>query len=171
MIILTQECDLQWDFAARFTSTESKSDYSTQAKEIDTDRSCVSHIVMCDVYEEATIRSYLIKGSEIWKRVRQNQDERYHRLPPHHVSEQTAEEGDNTYAEVAYSDLFIDFKRALALPTRQLYEGLSHSLIPRHGIVPPIYLHDLLHRAHGYWSRVALPEEQKTLPAVIADIN
>jgi len=160
MIILTQECDLQWDFAARFTSTESKSDYSPQAKEIDTDRSCVSHIVMCDVYEEATIRSYLIKGSEIWNR-----------LPPHLVSEQTAEEGDNTYAEVAYSDLFIDFKRALALPTRQLYEGLSHSLIPRHGIVPPIYLHDLLHRAHGYWSRVALPEEQKTLPAVIADIN
>jgi hypothetical protein len=54
-------------------------------------------------------------------------------------------------------EIYLDFKKALALPTRQVYEGLRVKGIPRLAVVPPIFLHDALHRFYGYLSRVAVP--------------
>ena len=155
VMVISQDCDLLWDFNARFESDQSKRDLHPEIDGIDDHPSCVPHVLLCDTFAHDDIRPR-IKGSDIWKRIRGNQDERYHRFDSAPV---ILAADDGTEDQVGeFPDLFLDFKKALALPTRQLYLGLREASVPRLALVPPIYLHDLIHRFFGYHSRVALPE-------------
>ncbi|GAG14521.1 unnamed protein product, partial [marine sediment metagenome] len=55
------------------------------------------------------------------------------------------------------SDLYLDFQKAIALPCSGLYEALRQNGIKRVAVVPAIYVHDLMQRFYGFWSRVGLP--------------
>lgn len=168
MIVMSQDCDLDQDFAVRFLTEEARRSYDPPNDDVDVDAKSVSHVLLCDVYEEAEIRPRGPKGSDNWRRVKQNQDERYHHLDPAQIG-QAGPEANPSGAEAGgdqepgaaaepaeLPDLYIDFKKALSLPTRQLYEGLRLEAIPRIAVMPPIYLHDLIHRFYGYLSRVAI---------------
>jgi hypothetical protein len=84
-----------------------------------------------------------------FRRIKQNQDERYHHFPEAPIGERDGGAG--------FPNLYLDFKKTLALPTLQLYEGIRDGGVTRRAVVPPIFLHDLVHRFFGYLSRVALP--------------
>jgi hypothetical protein len=52
----------------------------------------------------------------------------------------------------------MDFRKVLAVPTGFLYEGIRGGGVQRLAVVPAFHIHDIVHRYHGYHSRVALEE-------------
>lgn len=140
VIVLTNTCDLQQDFTCRSQASD--------PRVIDEDRRSITCVQLCDLYDLSAAR-VLVPGSDIFKRVRSNQDERYHRL----VSDPDA---PGTPAEL--SDLTMDFRKMFTVPTGALYQGLASGNVRRLGVVPPIYVHDLIHRFFGYLGRVSLPD-------------
>ena len=103
----------------------------------------------CDVFEEMEIRSSHQIRSDLWRRVRQNQDERYHRIPP----EETTPLGDT-----GLPALFLDFKRMFSIPTEFLYSSLTTGGVERRGVIPAIWVHSLIHRYFAFHSRVGVPD-------------
>jgi hypothetical protein len=148
MIVMTADCDLDWDFKARFPDHHviecCVDEVLLQQEALP---AIIPHILLCEVYESANVRAR-VPASDLWKRIRQNQDERYHYF-------HTAPIGKPSTGEL--SDICLDFKKTLALPTQSLYNGISARGITRVALVPPIYIHDLMHRFYGFLSRVGLP--------------
>lgn len=139
IVILTADCDLQTDFFARGDTRP-----VNQAR-------LLQHVQCCDVYEEGEIKQSRQLGSDLWKRVRQNQDERYHRIPPQEVNE---EDG----VKVQHPALYLDFKRMFSIPTEFLYDSLGNGEVRRQGVIPPIWLHSLIQRYFAFHSRVGVPD-------------
>jgi hypothetical protein len=141
MLVMHADCDLLWDFKYRSSRTIEEPLNSG-------DRSLVPEVLLCDAYEESQIRQ-TISGSDIFRRIRQNQDERYQCL-------QKATVGSNS--GVTVPELYLDFKKMYMEPTEALYSALGAGSVSRVGIIPPIYIHDLMHRLFGFLSRVGVPE-------------
>lgn len=146
MVVLSAECDLLWDFQARFAE-ESRTEYGPEREGIDEEGACLAHVLLVDAFEKEDIRDR-VPGSDVWRRVARNQDERYHCL----AAAEVAGTGDGL------PELFLDFKRAWGVPTRGLYRALSAGALGRLGVVPPIHVHDLMHRFYAFLSRVGVPE-------------
>ncbi len=147
-VVLTQECDLDWDFKARnYERDENK----RQLK-------LVPNLLLCEVFPEATIRPK-IKGSEIWRRIVNNQDERYHQVPAVPASADLRSEG--------LPALIADFKHLFAIRTDELYHRLGTGL-GRRAIIQVPWVLDLSSRYGYYCHRVALPDPQgaPTIPPV-----
>lgn len=148
MMVMNPDCDLEWDFRSRFPDESAQSTY-TPAPEASKPNILISHVLLCDVYEKGNIIDRVSPGRDIWKRIEQNQDERYHHFRPAPI-------GDSSTNELL--DLYLDFKKVFGLPTESLYEGLRANAVKRIALVPPTYIHDLTHRFYGFLSRVGLPE-------------
>lgn len=144
VMVLSGDCDLLWDWKARSEST-------SRDEEADRLKATMPHVLVAILYEESEVRER-VAGGQMWKRLRQNQDARYHYFPEAFVGPND----DNSTPE-----LIIDFKKVLGLSTEKLYEGLEAG-IERQGLVPQLYAQDLAQRFHAFHSRVALPDE---LPA------
>lgn len=138
-VVITQDCDLFSDFRQRSTGN------------LD-DPNILSHLLLCDLFLEAEVRTRLSAGSDIWKRVKQNQDERYHRLPAGPI-------GDGGLENLP--DLYLDFKRILSFPTDRLYQATGSGAAKRLAIVPTFYVQDLIHRLFSFQARVAVPQENE----------
>ena len=50
LMVMSQDCDLLWDYQARFASDEAKTNLDPQAPEIDAHPSCIPHVLMCDCF-------------------------------------------------------------------------------------------------------------------------
>jgi len=140
MLVLHADCDLDQDYAQR-NPGDGKPTVQADARKL------IPEILLCDVFEAVEIRGR-VAGSDIFKRVHQNQDERFHRFP--------AAEIGNTGTSMP--ELFLDFKRTYMENTPSLYEGLMLGSIQKFAMIPPVYIHDLMHRFFGFHSRVGLPD-------------
>lgn len=144
MIIMNPSCDLDWDFKARFEGGQlQKRDLS----ENDKLPPLIPHVLLCDAYERDAIRP-LFKGRDLWEPIEENKNERYH----HFIA---APIGEPKVGEL--QDIYLDFKKTIALPCSGLYEALRQKGISRVAVIPAVYIHDLMHRFYGFWSRVGLP--------------
>lgn len=146
MIVMTAVCDLEQDFRKRFPGDASQRDYSSPHLD-ESDPHLVPHILLCEVFKEEKIRQPSM-GRELWRRVSQNQDERYHHLPVGDIGNPAVDQLPN---------LYLDFKKTIALPTSSLYEGLRGGQVRRVAVFPAVFIHDLMHRFYGFLSRVGLP--------------
>lgn len=147
VMVMNPACDIEWDYRARFQGDEAQQ--TLTPGEIEKPGVLISHVLLCDVYDIGGIQTIVPPGRDIWKRVEQNQDERYHHLVVAEIGVSTA---------ITLPDLYLDFKKVFGIPTEQLYEGLRAAAITRIAVMPPIYLHDLMHRFYGFLSRIALPD-------------
>jgi hypothetical protein len=139
VVIMSPDCDLEWDFKSRFPE-----ELGTASKP----EALISHILLCDAFdEEGKIRG-VIQSSDLWKRLRQNQLERYH-----HFASATI--GDLTDC---LPDLYLDFKKAFSIPTENLYAAVRSGSVEHIALIPPIYVHDLIHRFYSFLSRVGTPD-------------
>lgn len=145
VIVLSQDCDLEQDFNARYPSGKPQLDRA----EADVHPSALSHILLCDAHEENELRKRLPEstGSKDFRRIAQNQNERYHRI-------ESAEIADTGSAVEA---LFLDFRRHFSVPCPDFYEQLDLGAVGRTARLPAYYLHDLNHRFYSYLARVAIP--------------
>ena len=139
-IVITPDCDLLSDYAARKNPPNNERQRQGRLLE---------HVQLCDVFEAEEIRSHRELNSNLWSRVRGNQDERYHTLPS--VDERNSEDDNHP----AY---FLDFKRMFTMPTAFLYALLKSENTGRLGIVPSIWIHQLIQRYFAFHSRVGVPD-------------
>lgn len=105
-IILTQDCDLDWDFKARDQGEEGN---KLQLK-------LVPNILLCEMIPADTLRGQMrdagVGGSDLWKRIVGNRDERYHKFPLLPPEADSSSEG--------LPELVVDFKRVFTVPTDEL---------------------------------------------------
>jgi hypothetical protein len=133
VIVVSQDCDLEWDYKARLgEASESK---------------ILAHIFFCPLYspDEVKIQSGLT--SQPWKRVGQNQDERYHHL----------DEAPINGTEERLPELIADFKATLSLPNEFVYWLVSTNQVVRKCALPSPYLEDFMNRLYHFLGRVATP--------------
>jgi hypothetical protein len=145
MVILQADCDLDYDFNQREPSS------GAAKPECDVTR-LLPEVLLCDLYGDREIRARTPSGSKDNRTVNQNQNERFHRLPAARISN----------SDQSLPELFLDFRQTYMDKTESLYRGVIAGSIVRIAIIPPIYVHDLMHRFFGFHSRVGLPPELLT---------
>jgi hypothetical protein len=145
-VVLSPDCDLLWDYEMRFLSFLTED----PAKVLDVEQhpATVTHVLLCDAYSHDAFRPRFKGSKDLWRRVDQNQDERYHHLTAAGVAD----------SDLRLHDLYLDFKKVVAVRTDQMYDGLLGDHIERIALLPPYYLHDIIHRFYGFLSRVAVPD-------------
>lgn len=151
IIVLTQECDLNQDYLARYPNDVNFPDEDSEKKFRDNSkRYLLGHVLVCAGLREGEIKLdeilYEMK-SDIFKRVRKNQDERFHHLGPWSISGVADSE----------LDLYFDFKRSFSLPIASLYESVYKNPERRMALTPQLNVQDLSQRYSSFISRVPLP--------------
>lgn len=111
IIVISPDCDLLWDFEVRFVDEAARRDF-VQSPEVVGHAKEVSHTLLLEVVERDAIRPRIAPGREMWRRMENNENGRYHRLAEAVI-------GENGQQNVP--ELFMDFKRTFALPTSGLY--------------------------------------------------
>jgi hypothetical protein len=156
-LILTQDCDLDWDFKARSAHVDElrpgyeREENKRQAK-------LVPNVLLCELATTDALRPRL-PGSDVLRRIRANQDERYHCL-------QAIAPGHDCVG-IGIPELVADFKRLFSIPTEELYLRLALGM-RRRALLRSPHLQHLSSRFGYYCLRVALPEDAPTeLPATL----
>ncbi|MFH1436610.1 MAG: hypothetical protein ABIJ56_12950 [Pseudomonadota bacterium] len=134
-IVLSQECDLYWDFRGR-------SEAAFVSKKI-------PQILFCEVITAETLRGREGINAGLWKHMRENKDERYHFLQKVEPPQDGSAEG--------IPELGIDFKRYFTLSTEELYKRIENEETKRRFRLKSPYTEHLNSRFAHYISRVALP--------------
>jgi hypothetical protein len=149
-LLLTQDCDLDWDFKARAVPLdESEPDIGKREKEKNKRQAkLVPNVLLCELTTVDLLRPFLA-GSDILRRIRGNLDERYHCLPQ--SGPEIDREGEGL------PELVADFKRVFSIPTDELYFRMTLGL-KRRAILQSPHLQHLSSRFGYYCLRVAIPD-------------
>ena len=149
--IMSADCDLEQDFKVRFGDQPPRESYE-EAIRMEGKPAIISHVLLYEGYDGEQLLPR-VSGSDIRRRIKQNQDER-----DHFFASATIGNSSSTIPK-RLPDLCLDFKKTLALPTHCLYNDIINGGINRVAIVPPFDVHDLMHRFYAFLSRVALHQE------------
>ena len=137
-IILSPDCDLEWDFNAR----QGEANVGTKQ---------LSHVLLCDLEDLGALQAdgRVPKSQRLTQLVTQNRDERYHHLP----SAVTQDGQLITY-------FFVDFKRVFSLHVDYLYAVTDKGFVERCGFLKAPWLQHLAHRFTYFLGRVGLPDAE-----------
>ena len=150
-VVLTQDCDLDWDHRARFPA-----DPNDQTRLADKK---IPNVLFCQADKAEAMRGAHGIKSDIWRRIANNSDERYHVLPDVPAVVDRAGEG--------IPSLALDFKLLFTVLADELYYRLSFEAKRRSFLLPP-FLQSLSSRFSYFMGRVGLPETaQPTAPAAL----
>ncbi|GGC68776.1 hypothetical protein [Chelatococcus reniformis] len=140
-IVISQDCDLLWDYQNRADGKLGE-------------LSCVllahAEVISPEWRKEAG-------GRDIWKRIIQNKDERYHALES--VSSDTDLNGDGI------PDLVVDFKGVFTIPTTEIYIQINEGEGRRRSVLEMPYREHFQSRLAFYLQRVSLPDQHKITSA------
>jgi hypothetical protein len=148
-IIVTQDCDLSWDFKARTTADPMEA--RRHANKL------LPNVLLCELWLADQLRGAQSIASDLWRRVRSNMDERYHYLQGCDATLDAVGEG--------FPDLAIDFKRVFTIPPDELYLRISNGGILRRAHLAGPFMQDLSNRFGYYHLRVALPDLEPAPPS------
>lgn len=140
-LVLSQDCDLDWDYQARTGTTE---DYRR-----------IPSVLLCEVITAQQLRDSDEINSTIWTRVKGNNDERYHFLQQIQPESDARGEG--------LPELAVDFKRYFTISTDRLYATLGNGVERRCRLVTP-YRDHFSTRFTRFMSRIALPNPHFSEP-------
>ena len=140
-IVATQDCDLDWDYRDRQTGSRPK---------------LIPNVLFCEVVSAEELRSRQDINAGIWRRIRANNDERYHFLEKVPAQRDILGEG--------LPEMALDFKRCFSIPTNEVYLQTRSQAKRRCRLVSP-YLEHLSHRLFCFHARIALPAEHFSGPA------
>jgi len=132
-IVLSPDCDLEWDFFSRQSTASSTS-------------KLISHILLCDLGDEATVRQ-VVNSQKDFQRAKENREERFH-----HIASSKTDDGH------PIGEFFIDFKGMFSIPTDYLYHVIGLGIATRHGVLIPPWAQHLTDRFTYYLGRVGLPD-------------
>lgn len=155
VVVMTQMCDLQHDFKARFSDREGiAAEYRERPL-----KHLLEGVLLCKAQKEADFRD-LERGvnNRVFSDVQKNQADRYHCIGP--FLEPAANDGQEYR-------LFLDFKRFWVCPPESLY-AVIHANPDAHrvGIIPPPHIEYLIQRFSYFHARVAIPDPVNDVPFV-----
>ena len=138
-VVATQDCDLLWDYEG-----------TREGKPSD-----LNGVLLYEAEPADQAKTKLPRGNDIWKRIIQNRDERYHLLESVRADDDCVGEG--------IPGLIIDFKRFFTLAASEIYRQITiaESARRRCRLEMP-YREHFQTRAAFYFQRVMLPEPHKT---------
>ncbi len=134
-IVISQDCDLDWDFNAR--------------REGAAQHKLVANVLFCEIQPLEEMRPALRDAginSELWRRILRNEDARFHILD--------AVTGEQDAAGEGLPGLGVDFKRFFTLPTDEVYARLIVEA-QRRCVLERVRAIDICHRFAHFHSRVA----------------
>ena len=151
--VLSQDCDLDWDFAARLSQNGT--------------HRIIPNVLMCEVQSAHEAAQGIVnaegskdsKKSRGWSRLKINKDERYHFFETIDTSHDLLEE--------RIGELVIDFKRYFTVSTEELYARILCGDTQRRCRLESPYLEHLSSRFAYFQSRVALPEDHLSEPGLV----
>ena len=136
-VVVSQDCDLDWDFKARQDQGES--------------HKLLPDVLFCEVVEAGTFRGRSDIKSDIWRRIKGNKEERYQYI------ESVPADLDKSGKGVP--DLALDFKRYFCVATDDVYSQLDQGAASRRCCLVSPYAEHLASRFFYFQSRVALPRD------------
>lgn len=142
-IVLSQDCDLDWDHKAR-TSEERETNKPRE----------IPSILLAQAVTAEELRGQAGINSKLWSYIRTNKNERYQFLS--HVPEACDSDGQGL------PELGLDFKRFFSLPTEFLYFQIEINSVRRRTKLRSPYVEHLSHRFASYLSRIALPTDHES---------
>lgn len=140
VIVVSQDCDLDWDFKARTNEAAP--------------RKFIPNVLFCEVSDVETFRGTGEINAKRFEQFRSNRDMRYHVLA--RVPQACDVQGDGTV------ELAVDFKRYFTLPTDDIYRQLllgDRIGVQRRTVLRPPFRESLCQRFYYFQSRIALPSE------------
>ena len=136
-IVLSQDCDLEWDYKAR--------------QEEPSEQKLLPAVLFAEMTDPQTLRGRSTGiNAETFRRIKRNSDERYQILRAVSPEEDALTQGT--------PDLAIDFKRYFTIPAAEVYRGFGHGTHRRAVLLSP-YREQLSSRFFSFQARVALPAE------------
>jgi hypothetical protein len=142
-IIVTQNCDLDWDYSAR--------------QNRDQPNKLLNSILFCEVHTAQEIRSNktVQLNSADWNLVKSNRYQQYHFLEKIPLERESSQEG--------IPELTVDFKKIFAIDADFLYHQINNNnFAKRRAVLESPYLEDFSHRYHDFHGRVALPAQHES---------
>ena len=134
-IVITQDCDLDWDYKARGTN-------NNPAK-------LLNSIVLCEIATAESIRSTDGMNRKEWDLVVAHRHERFY------FFEKISPECD--VEQEGLPELTADFKRVFGIDAATLYRQIELGMVKRRAILASPYLEHFSRRYHSFHGRVALP--------------
>jgi hypothetical protein len=137
-VILSQDCDLEWDYQNRMADAPEANSKN------------LPNILFCEISEASELRNQSNLKSDQWKKVRQNNDSRYQFLEGCPPELDATGEG--------FTDLAADFKRYFTIRTSDVYSQLKFDA-RRRTRLKDAYCAHLSTRFYHFQLRIALPRE------------
>lgn len=134
-IIVTQDCDLDWDYKAR--NGEEKPS------------KLLNSIILCELDEASKVREIPDINRKIWELVASNRHERYHFFQK--------VDSSLDLKEVGLPELTADFKKVFGINAKVLYALINKGEVKRRTHLSSPYLEHFSKRYHSFHERVALP--------------
>lgn len=140
-IIVTQDCDLDWDYDARYNTQDDKNK----------SHKLLNSILLCEVDTARYIKDDKSRqiNSADWNYIRTNRHERYHFFQ--------AITPELDLVKSGLPELTLDFKRVFGIDSENMYYQLTNSIAKRRSILVSPYLEHFSSRYHFFHQRVALP--------------
>ncbi len=141
-VVLTQDCDLVQDYAARFGTPQKKG-------------SQIPGVLLCEAIEAEILRGRQGMHSKLWDPIKKNKNERYQFL-------ESAPPGGDCQGE-QLPELAIDFKRYFTVPTGELYWQIEAGQCTRRTWLSSPYREHLANRFAHFLARIALPRDYQSV--------
>jgi len=140
-IIVSQDCDLDWDYDAR----------NNPQKDKNKSHKLLNSILLCEVDTARSIKTDESRkiNREEWNYIKTNRHERYHFFQAVTL-ELDLERG-------GLPELTLDFKRVFGIDAENLYYQVKNGIAKRRSILASPYLEHFSIRYHFFHQRVALP--------------
>jgi len=135
-IVVTQDCDLDWDYKARRDSNAN----STKL---------LNSIILCEIETAAAIRSTDGVNRKEWELVISHRHERFYFFEKILPQCEIEQEG--------LPELTADFKKIFSLDSATLYRQIEVGIAKRRTVLTSPYLEHFSRRYHNFHNRVALP--------------
>jgi hypothetical protein len=113
----------------------------------------IDNILFCELVPTATLKASAAQQKELWKRVTQNLDARFHCLEAAPVDCDSIGQG--------LPSLGCDFKRFFTVPTDEVYKRIELRQIVRRCYLTTPYAEHLLQRFYNFLGRIPLPENHE----------
>jgi hypothetical protein len=141
-IVITQDCDLDWDYKARCAE-------NVQLSKL------LNSVILCEIADAKEVRNTADHmNSKEWKLVESHRHERFYffeKIPPECEAEQ---EG--------LPELTADFKKVFGIDAAALYRQIEIGVVKRRAVLISPYLEHFSKRYYSFHGRVALPSQYES---------
>ena len=134
-IVVTQDCDLDWDYKARTTN-------SNPTK-------LLNSVVLCEIETAEKVRGNEGVNRKEWELIVAHRHERYYFFENFPPESELQKEG--------LPELTADFKRVFSIDSGTLYHQIKIGVVKRRAMLISPYLEHFSGRYHNFHNRIALP--------------